>query len=105
MKHNNLLSRAVLKDYHSNVAQLRPVLAEYQNKLFDLANNMDGAELCHQAQALNTEYVRRALELVGEGPFKGGWQFRRYWRKQNRLLIQKEDDSELKELYLRYLQE
>ncbi|MGI6621225.1 MAG: secernin [Bacillota bacterium] len=104
-KHNNLLFRAVLKDYHSNVAQLRPVLAEYQNKLFDLANNMDGAELCHQAQALNTEYVRRALELVGEGPFKGGWQFRRYWRKQNRLLIQKEDDSELKELYLRYLQE
>ncbi|HHT85906.1 MAG: secernin [Bacillota bacterium] len=102
-KYNNLLFRAVLKDYDNKVAQLRPVLREYQSKLFELAKDAEGEELCHHAQAINTEYIQHALELVGEGSFKGGWQFRRYWRKQNEVLVRKEDDNRLRELYRRYL--
>jgi hypothetical protein len=97
------LFRAVLKDYDNKVAQLRPVLREYQSKLFELAKDAEGEELCHHAQAINTEYIQHALELVGEGSFKGGWQFRRYWRKQNEVLVRKEDDNRLRELYRRYL--
>lgn len=102
-KYNNLLFRAVLKDYDNNVERLRPVLREYQDRLFELAESLDGAELSHKAQAINTEYVHHALKLVGEGPLKGGWQFRRYWRKQNQALFCKEDDDELRELYQQYL--
>lgn len=103
-KYNNLLFRAVLKDYDINVAKLRPVLREYQDRLFELAKRLDGVELCRQAQAVNAEYVQHTLKLVGDGPFKGSWQFKRYWRKQNEALARKEGDGELKELYRQYLQ-
>ncbi len=102
-KYNNLLFRAVLKDYDTNKERLHPVLTEYQNQLFRLADETNGEELCRQAQAINREYIGRALRLAGEGPLKAGMRFTRYWSKENEALVEKEDDGELKELYTRYL--
>lgn len=103
-KHNNLLFRAVLKDYAANKERLQPVRTEYQNQLFELSvNEASGEELYKQAQAINSDYIGEALKLVGEGPLQGGIQFKRYWSKGNKALFEKEDDVELKKLYRRYL--
>ncbi len=103
-KYNNLLFRTVLKDYQANKDLLHPVFTEYQNELFRLgADETNGEALYQKAQAINRDYIDEALKLVGEGPLKGGMQFKRYWSKENKALVKKEEDGELTELYKRYL--
>lgn len=107
-KYNNLLFRAVLKDYAANKDRLYPLRTEHQNRLFELsADETDGEDLYKQAKVINRDYIDEALKLVGEGVFtdgiKGGVQFRRYWSRENKALFEREEDGELKELYKRYL--
>lgn len=103
-KYNNLLFRAVLKDYEAKKERLAPLRAEYQDRLLKLSSReASGEEIYQQSQALNRAFTEEGLELIGEGPFRGGMQFKRYWHKENRALFNKETDAELKDLYRRYL--
>lgn len=104
-KRNNLLFRVVLKDYVVNKDKLYDLRAHYQDRLFELSGAEGSAEeLDRQAQALNSAYIDEALKLVGDGPFGGGVQFGRYWKRQNKALLEKEECDELKEVYRRYLE-
>ncbi len=103
-KYNNLLFRAALKDYKANKDRLAPLRTQYQDQLLQLsASETGGEKMYKEAHAMNREYVNEGLKLVGTGPFRGGIQFKKYWRKENKALFEKETDLQLKELYGRYL--
>ncbi len=103
-KHNNLLFRAALKDYEANKNRLTPLRTQYQDQLLQLsASDTGGEKMYKKAHAMNREYVNEGLKLVGTGPFRGGIPFKKYWRKENKALFEKETDPQLKELYGKYL--
>lgn len=104
-KHNNLLFRVVLRDYAANKDKLSDLRAQYQTRLFELSGAAGSPEELHnQAQSLNSAYIEEGLKLVVQGPFRGGVQFRRYWRKQNKALLEKEECDEMKGLYRQFLE-
>ncbi|MGB4325923.1 MAG: secernin [Bacillota bacterium] len=103
-KYNNLLFRTALKDYEANKDRLVPLRTQYQSQLLALASSgSSDREVYERSHSINKAYIDEGLNLIGEGPLKGGIQFKRYWRKENQALLDKETDPELRELYERYL--
>ena len=103
-KYNNLLFRAVLRDFSHNLDKISGLRAEFQDRLFRLSEKETKAGVLVSAiSVVNEEYVKRALQLVEEGTFKGGIQFTRYWARENKALMEKENDSDLLGLYRRFL--
>ncbi len=103
-KRNNLLFRAALWDFEGTLEKLRDIRDRYQQELFDLAEaGLGPSEMAAESQDINETYVRKALEKTSKEHFRGGFQFKRYWRKANRMLAEKEESAELKSWYKAYL--
>ncbi len=103
-KRNNLLFRAVLKDFKTNKEKIHELRESYQQKIFELSSSKIQADEVAQIHKLNNVYLKEALKIVGPSrEFKtGGPLFSRYWKKENKALIEKEEEDKLKTLYEEY---
>ncbi|MCX8095100.1 MAG: carcinine hydrolase/isopenicillin-N N-acyltransferase family protein [Caldisericia bacterium] len=110
-KLNNLFFRKYIENFEENELKIRSLKYEYQNKIFELLKDIDLEKLkdyelnkiTEKSMEFENEYRERGIKEMETTKKKKYFYFTNYWDKENKKLIQKENDLDLKNLYKKLL--